>query len=327
MGGGHSFGFDNSVLIFFGIAWMLFEAGSIIAGSIFGAYVNDVVPHAVMGKFYGMSRFISLMAGIFFMGSLFGHAKQHYVAIFVGIGLLYGFGFTGSCLKVKEGPYPPPPVDDTGGPPSPIRAAITYFRDCFGKPYYLWVFASMILPGLAFSCVFGFNYRFSQSVGMSDGQYGRLTAFYFFLSMLQAIPLGWLADKFHPLRLAIVTLAVHCVVAITGGLLIHDARSYAVAFVLTGMLQGTWYTVTAAVGPLLLPKDKFAQYGSAVGILGTLIGITFSPSVGRMLDLTHSTYRYTYLLGGVMDLLALTATIVVFRKFLALGGAKRYVAP
>jgi hypothetical protein len=78
---------------------------------------------------------------------------------------------------------------------------------------------------------------------------------------------------------------------------------------------------------LLLPKGTFAQYNSARGLVGTLCGIILNPMVGQLLDLTHNTYRYTYLVGGLFDLAALVATIIVFRKFLALGGQKGYVAP
>ena len=44
----------SSVLAFLGLFWVLFEVGSLTANQIFGAFVNDVVPQPLMGRFYGL---------------------------------------------------------------------------------------------------------------------------------------------------------------------------------------------------------------------------------------------------------------------------------
>ena len=137
-----------------------------------------------------------------------------------------------------------------------MKSAKTYLRDCFAKPYYYWVFAALILPNLAFTPINTFNLYFSQSVGMTTDRYGKLQAFYFFLSLLQAVPLGWLADRFHPLRVAIGALILHGAASLWGGFFIHNAQTFGVAYVLTGTLSGTWFTATAALALLLLPKKK-----------------------------------------------------------------------
>jgi MFS family permease len=325
--GKHSWGPDYSTLLFLGVFWMLFDVASVIAGSVFGAFFNDVVPREVMGRFYGLVRAISIGAAILFMGGMLGRVADHYVLIFVGIGLLYGVGFMASCVMVPEGQYPPP-EDDHGRGPSVVRATITYFRDCFGKPYYLWVFAAMIVPNtLAFASIYTWTQYFATSLGLSLGLYGRLTALYFIISLPLAPVLGWLADKFHPLRVAMVALALHIPAALLGGLFIHDGRTFAIAFLVTGLLQVVWGTATAALGQLLLPKATFAQYSSAAGVVSTLLGMAYLPMMGWLMDYTHDTYRYTFLLAGALDIVGLVATVVVYRKFVALGGAKGYVAP
>jgi MFS family permease len=323
---GRHFPFDKTALFFIGFAWMIFEAANILAGTVYHAFVNDVVPRPVLAKFYAFARFFSLIAGIFFMGWLFGKASDHYVAIFVGVGLLYGIGCIGSIFAVKEGKYPPVPVTSENGYSS-LRAARAYMRDCFGKPYYCWIFAMLILPPMAFQPIYTFNLFFSQSVGVTSDRYGKLTAIFFTLSLVQTLPLGWLADKFHPLRLVMIALLLHLIVALFGGLFIHDAKTFGIAFVLTGMLQGTWYTSSAALAPLLFFKPKFAQYISAMSMIAIPCGMIFTPLVGKLLDVTHNVYRYTYLLGGIIDIAALLATFVVYRKFLAQGGTKNYMAP
>src|SRR5262249_39782544 len=153
------------------------------------------------------------------------------------------------------------PPEDSG---TPWLAARTYLRDCFTKPYYYWVFTAMILPGLCFQLIYIFNLPYSTSVGMSLETYGKLMALFFFLSLLQAVPRGWLVDKFHPLRVAMVTLVLHGAAALWGGFFGTSALQFGVAFVLGGTLSGSWITATEPLTMLLLPKMKYAQYASAL---------------------------------------------------------------
>ena len=62
--GASSPGIDASVVIVMGLCWTLFEVGAVISGSLVGALVNDVVPQVVIGRFYGLFRAVSLIAGI-----------------------------------------------------------------------------------------------------------------------------------------------------------------------------------------------------------------------------------------------------------------------
>jgi MFS family permease len=258
----------------------------------------------------------------------FARASDHYIVIFVGIGLLYGIGFSIMCFKVKEGKYPPPPVEIQADlVRSRFSAISTYFHDCFTKPYYFMVFASIILPSLAFIPINTFNLYFAQSVGMSNARFGDLKAFYFLLSLLQTVPLGWMVDKFHPLRVSIIALILHGAASYWGGLFIHGTTSFAIAYVATGTLSGTWFTATASMALMLMPKIKFAQYYSAMAAIQSMLTIGFSLGMGKLLDLTNHAYRFTYIFGGVFDTLGLIATIVVFRMFLKLGGTRGYVAP
>src|SRR5215210_3136046 len=131
-------------LIVFGVCWTLFEFATIAANAIFGALVNDVVPQAVIGRFYGLFRALSLIAGMVFNWYIIGHAKDYYMCIFIGMGLLYGVGVTLMCLNVKEGGYPPPPPVEAvhGKRRGFLAATITYLHECFGHRYYLWYFAA-----------------------------------------------------------------------------------------------------------------------------------------------------------------------------------------
>lgn len=326
--GARSPGLNPSILIFFGLFWATFEFASIIlAGSLIGALINDVVPRPVLGRFFGLFRALSLIAGMIFNYWLLGKAETHYVWVFIGIGALYSVGFTLMCLKVKEGDYPEPPPAKPGVAGGFFAAAGQYFRESFTKPYYLWVFVAINLTWMAFVPVNLFGVFFAKSVNMNMDTYGKIWAFTYLISLGLAYVLGWLADRFHPLRVGMVVLALYAVATLWGGLFATNAARFAIALVATGVLSGMWQTATASLPQRLLPQASFAQYASAMGIVGGLCNIVLPPLVGRFLDLTGHVYRYTHFVSCGLAVLALATSFIVYRKFTALGGPKGYVAP
>jgi hypothetical protein len=53
-------GLNICILGTFAAFWGVFEVASIVANTIFGGLVNDVVPQAVIGRFFGMFRMITV---------------------------------------------------------------------------------------------------------------------------------------------------------------------------------------------------------------------------------------------------------------------------
>jgi MFS family permease len=317
---------DRSILLFLGIFWVVFDITTTIANSAFIPLVNDVVPSTFLGRFYGLFRAVSLIAGIAFQYWLFGKTGEHYLPICVGVGLLYGIAVPMMCWKVKEGKYPAPaPIDALHR--SPLKFFLGFGRECFSKPYYLWVFAAIILPNLARLPMDTFNLYFAQSVGTTADRFGKLTALSFVFSLTLTFPLGWLVDRYHSLRMAMVALLLHGTATLLGALYIHNQTSFAVAFVTTNTLAGVWITSTAPLTSLLLPRMKFAQYACGLGILNSLLNLGFAPMFGAFLDYSHNQYRYTYYSAVILEAAGFIATFVLFAKFTRLGGPKRYVAP
>ncbi|HYD84271.1 MAG TPA: MFS transporter, partial [Opitutus sp.] len=76
-----------------------------------------------------------------------------------------------------------------------------------------------------------------------------------------------------------------------------------------------------------LPKSKFAQYASGLDIIQSLAVMLIGPAMGAVLDWTHHSYRYTFLASFVVAIAAIVAAVVVYRRFMVLGGPQHYVAP
>ena len=195
-------------LVSFGLFWSIFEFATIAANSVFGALINDVVPHRLLGRFFGLFRALSLLAGIIFNYWLMGKAETWYVWMLCGFALLYAVGFTLMCLKVKEGQYPPP---ETIRRPGIIASAKVYLSESFTIRYYWWTFAAMVVSEMAFSPINTYSLQFARSLGMNMDFYGKLIALSYVVSLCLAFFLGWLADRFHPLRVGIASLVLFAV--------------------------------------------------------------------------------------------------------------------
>jgi MFS family permease len=323
------------VLATFAVWWFIFDVAVIVTNAVHGALVNDVVPREVIGTFFGWFRFVSLGAGMLFTYFLFGQMKQHYVAIFCSIGALYFVCFTVMCFMVKEGEYPPPPPPVQGGGFARFFGAVaTYFRECLTHPYYLWFFLSFLLAHMAFQPINLFSYYFSQSVGMSDATYGKFSTLQFACSLVQAPIVGWLADKFHPLRMTIVALFLYSVSTCLAFLFVRDATTFAAAHVICGTCSGFWITATAALGPALLPKLKFATFASALIVAGSVAQLITSPIIGAIVEHLNQgkpaaarDYHVIFLWACAFITMSLLVTLIVHKYFEAYGGRRAYVAP
>ena len=323
-------GFDITTcrLIVFGVCWTLFEIFTVIANAVFGGLINDVVPQAVIGRFFGLFRAVSLIAGIIFNKFLIGHAEEHYQVIFFSLGALYGLGFTVMCFVVKEGEYPPPPNREKGTLATrfidPIKL---YVRECAAHPFYLWLFLALMAGNVAFLPINSFDVPYAKSIGMDMDYFGHLRVITYTISLSLAFFLGWAADKFHPLRIAIVALGLYAAISLWAGLFATGTASFAVAYIAHGVISGIFFTGIASIGQRLFPRTKFAQFASAAGIINAVGFICVPPGVGRLLDVTGHVYHYTFVVGGVIAALGLVAFIVVYKQFGALGGTKNYAPP
>ncbi|MFZ4681198.1 MAG: MFS transporter [Terrimicrobiaceae bacterium] len=317
-------------VVCFGIFWAAFEFATIAGQAVFGGLINDVVPRPLLGRFFGLFRAVSLIDGMIFNYWLMGLVPTHYTVIFIAIGVFYGSAFLWVCLKVREGEYPPPP------PAVPVQRNFAagfaanvrlYFKECFSNSYYVWVFFTVMIAALAFFPVNAFSIPYAKSLGLSMDTYGKGLALTFLISLCMSYFIGWLADIFHPLRMAMVSLAGYAVVTLVGSLYATSAESFLVAWVLHGVLSGCYMTSAASLGQRLYPQSKFAQFASAGGIVASLTHMVVAPAMGLLIDVSGNAYRFTFVAGCALAVVGLISLGVVYGKFLKLGGPKDYVAP
>lgn len=313
----------------FGVFWAAFEIATVASYSVFGGLVNDVVPQELLGRFYGLFRAVSLIDGVVFNYWIMGYVPTHFTVILLSVGIFYGASFFWVCLRVKEGQYPPPPpiVPGKRWPGGLWQEVRAYCRDCFSKPYYVAVFLMLMGAGQAFMPVNTFSIPYAASLGVNMESYGRALALTFFISLVLAYPLGWLADVFHPLRVALASLAGYFLVAVMGAIFATTPQAFLTIFVMHGVLSGAYFTASASLGARLFPRVKFAQFASAALAVGSLATMTLTPLMGGLIDQTGNVYQLTYVLGASTAFLALLIGGYVYFRFMQMGGPQGYTPP
>lgn len=316
-------------VVCFGVFWALYELATIAVPTLLGGLINDVVPQPLLGRFYGLFRAVGLIDGMIFNFWLMGKVPAHFTLMLLIIGFTYAAAFLWMCYKVKEGDYPPPPapVEKRGGWRGWWEELRRYARECFANHYYLAVFVMWMLASLCFQPINVFSLPYARSLGVDMDLYGKMLALTFTISLGFSFFLGWLVDKFHPLRMVIFSLGAYALVTMTGFFYATTAKTFLVAWVLHGVFSGCYYTCVASLGQRLFPHHKYAQFFSASSIFLSLANILLAPAIGWLIDATGRVYRLTFVVGGGLAILALLCACYVHGKFMKLGGPKSYVAP
>ena len=322
------------MLLFFCIAWVMLDFGTTLSGSLFGALVNDVVPQELIGRFFGLFRMVSLGAGILYNGWLIERVRTHTSEIFLGIGTLYLLGLLLLCFKVKEGEYPPPPEEESsasgkGGPVlvRVMRSAVTYLRQSFSMGYYRWYMSAIALGSITFMPINFFSIQYAEKLGIDMGMYGLYLVITYVASLILSYPLGAIADRFHPVRCGIASMAAYLAVMIAGWGLLSDVRWFGVIFVLHGVISGCFFTLTASMPSRLVPRELFAQFGSAAGLILSFCSMVMGPLLGGALDLLAHDYRSLFPVGAFLAFLSILIFLKVFRNYMKCGGDAAYQPP
>jgi hypothetical protein len=312
----------------FALFWSAGDIAAVVANSLYGALVNDVVPQPVIGRFFGVFRCIGLAAGVLFFAGFMDKVEAHIELMLAILGLLYGVCFLVMCLGVKEGSYPPPPPKFKFQTPAQmLKPVIAYLKECYGNPFFLWFFLATTLGGLTLAPVNTFQIYHSRSVHMSDRLYGDCVALSYAISIVLAYPLGSLADRFHPLRVGMSAMAMYAAATLFGFLFAFTARSFFVALLLHTVVSGMYITATASIAQRLLPRNKFAEISAAGGIIGAIAGMFVAPALGVFIQVMHQDYRYVFLLAAILAILTCLSYGVMLWQYNQRGGDAAFVPP
>ncbi len=302
--GGWSPGLRTCRLTLFCLFWTVFDCAAISALSLFNGLVNDLVPAGLLGRFFAVFRIAGLSAGIAYHHWIFALTDQYLHEILIGVGLLFCLPILGMALMVKEAPL----AADAAPPERPMRRLrfpLEHMLECFRYRPYGWAVAAFVLASVTFSPFNTFYLHYAHATGILKATLGTLTAAGYAVSILSALGIGWLADRFGATRVSAVVLAMYCVISAVGFAGVEDEASFRAFYIAHVVISGAWFTASASMPMALFPRASFVQFNSTKDLVVVFGTILVSGIQGPMLDLSGHDYRFTLLAGAVFSLLCL----------------------
>jgi MFS family permease len=313
---------QTATIALVGLLVLGFQFFNEFVNSVWWYLFADVVPEHYLARFMGLMRVAGGIAGFVFSLYVFPLAETHAREIYIGAALLYLCGFGLMCWRVKEGQYPPEP--EVTKKPGILKQARNYVRECFGHPIYVWGYIGTVFDyfgnGLTFVSIL-----FAKQLGITLEQIGIFGAFMGVAHLIATYPAGIFADRFHPIRLVVITSTLTLVTPLLGYFFYKDWPSY----MLLGLLWFPVQQIGQAAGSVLMmrvyPKKRYGQFASCNGMIRGLSKMAGAMLGAYILDRLQD-YRFFLLYNGALNIGTLICMFVVYYYWKKCGGDK-YVAP
>lgn len=317
-------------ILFIGIFVMGFQIFDVFVGAVYHYLVRDTVPEEFLGRFGGMFRLVGGFAPLVFNLLIFRQAENHMKEVFVGVAIFYGLAMLLMCWKVKEGEYPPPELLGEAEKLSWFGRLWgnvgLYVKDCLRDPLYLYSFLGTGFAAWAnLATVFGVLF-YKEELGMSLAVQGNINAVNNVISVVIALPIGYLIDRYNYFRHCQLGALFMGLLSLLGFFFIHDVATllaYGIGFSVPRMFFSMGIARSAIA---VYPKEKYGQFGSAANAFASLVAIGLSLLAAKFVDLCGN-YRSFLLWHGFFMVLTGMIFVMVEQRWLKLGGWKHYKAP
>ena len=314
------------------VLFVAFKLLDMFPQSVYYYLWPDVIPNELLGMFGALFRVFYAAGSLFFNYFLIQIAKTHPEEIYIGSAVMYLVAFLMLVWRVKEPEYAPPAPAETRSGSFFARAgavAVQYFRDCFSHAFYWKYFLAMALFQCAYQPFIANLIFLGQDVlGRSEANlatYGKILVVKDFLWIAIYLGLVPVMAKVHPLRAGLFGYLLMLACATGAFFFIQGPWTFGVFTVLTFAAVAIYLGGTAAIGPKLLPLEKYGQFASAgavvfrlsVALVGVLAGIVF--------DKLGTQYVY----GWLAFFLAIGTVLMwmLYREWQRLGGDESFTPP
>lgn len=312
-------------IVFLGVVVVAYQIFYMLVGSTIYYLFVDVMPAHYLGRYTALFNMVGALKGFLFNRYCLQYADGYAPQLYTAIAAVYTVLMLVMIRNVKEGEYPP--VTD-GGKNTPVWECIRiYCRECFSIPFYLWIFLATGINSSSTVCRSLFGIFFARDeLGLSLEKIGTVNGYAGLLAAVLALPLGFLNDRIHPLK--IFTFGGILVIAINACsfFLIRDYPSY---FFWTMLLMGAYTLQLSSSLPMtaaLFPRSHYGQFGSAQAMCVSVLLIVANLGGGIFMDRIGN-YRYLYVWDFILTCIALFSLVVVFVLWKKYGGEKNYTAP
>jgi Na+/melibiose symporter-like transporter len=289
----------------FCLFWTIFDCAAITTSALFSGLVNDVMPRSVIGRFYAVFRIVGLGVAITFNMSVLALTDDYLFEILLAIALVFGLSTSLMCMMTREGHYPPHEAATSPAPESSsFVVAYAHTARCFTQRRYLCAFASFTLAAMTFGPFNTFSQSYALDLGISKSELGSLTASAYMVSIATALGIGWLVDRFGPVRISACMMSLYFAIALCGCLLVRDAQAFRCFYSAHVIVSGAYFTAASSMPMALFPSAEFVRYNSGKDIMVAFANILVGASLGPILDLSGHDYRLTLASAAAFSLLS-----------------------
>ncbi len=310
------------------VVFMLFNAFYIQA---YGCLVADVIPPDVMGKFSGFYRALGALASLAFNRWSLPWLEGYTFEVYAITGVFYAIVFAVIVWRVKEGEYPPPPPKAPGGWKGAVK---TYLRECFTDRFYLNYYVATFfnwgslapMGYLVFFATSAGQPGYAETLGLSLDEFGKVKGWTFLVQIPVFLVVGHFVDRFHPIRVAVLGMALETVSYLLCYWFTTDASSLLLWLCVNQAAIAVYLGAFMALGPRILPRSRYGQFLSANAVFGISSLILAPLGVGMLLAVLRD-YRYIYLMCAIFTALATIANWTLFLQWRKLGGDAGFTPP
>lgn len=315
------------LLVVFAFLYVLYGIFNGICGSAYNWLFVDVVPQTYMGRFMSLVRIFTCFSAFAFNYFAMGLADKHLKEIFLTVALIYGVGFGIVCWKVKENPLPPPPPDEEKTPF--WKAVRDFLVTCFSKPFYLWIYIGFLIYGWSALAGNLFAVLFMRdTLKMDMDTLGKTRAWVTVLVIPISYVFGSLIDRWKPQNAIIPAILLYAAANCACFFFVQGPTSFFVMTFITNITAFFWGVSYTAYIASTLPKEKYAQLGTGLGLVSSIFGAALmSPVCGWFFDLIHNDYSYMYLWQTGFLLICAVIFWRLRAMWIRYGGPDNYKAP
>lgn len=325
-------------LVLFGALMVGYDLANIFVNTVYWYLFNDVVPIQFMSRFLALFRIVGTLANMAYMEWIFPHSMTHFRTIFIVAGIAYVIGFMAMCWFVREGQYPPP-AENVDSKKGFISAVKTFRAECFTHRLYWYFF---LANTCTFMCALTGMFaivRNTKTLGISMADLGRLGVWTAAVSLLLQFPAGWVSDKWHPIRVYVVSHIVYIGGTLAACVWIFKdfgpSGNLVYLYWITLLFQPIYAIANASELPMymrLLPKDRYGQFCSANAMIRAFAMIFGSTAAGffiQSLEPYVGLGRYNYIPVWTLawQIAAAVLLILLYKQWKLYGGDHSYSPP
>jgi len=323
------------------VLWIVFTVLNMFATTVYYYFFNDVVPAALMSRFFGLFRLVGSLGTMLWYRLFFPHALTHMKLIFLGAAAVYFVGFLSMCLGIKEGEYPPAPLLGEGF----WRKLRTYAKECLSHRLYICMFVHNIFWSVSSACATFTVFLQRDSLGLNLGQIGAIAAAVSGVQMVLSYPAGMLADRFHPMRVMVwIKFGLVAIVPLNFIWLFGNFPPRTAYYILFGLaavelpLGLLFDTARQPMQMRVWPKSRYGQFCSFNAVVQAACSIVASMTAGFFMTamrwrfpdaLYGKDYCYRMIPAWRLPFLcvALGFLLLMYREWKRLGGLEHYKVP